>query len=349
MKVALFPADQTACGHYRMIWPATVAAASGELEVEFGDRIPIRRTARSPSRVVDARVDADVVVLQRPLDTRVVEAIPHLQRHGSAVVVEVDDDFTRLHVKHPMFRGLHPQQSHAVNWRHLLRACALADAVTVTTPALADRYAGGKGWVLPNLVPAQLLEVHAEGDGRTVGWGGFTATHVDDLTVTRGGVARALEETGARFAVVGSGDGVRAQLALSSDPAATGPLPFAEYHQALAQIDVGIAPLLDTKFNAAKSALKLLEYAALGIAAVASPRADYLRLHNEGIGLLATDRARDWRRQVRLLLTDHACREDTAARAKAIVAERHTYERQAWRWAEAWQHAIDRRRSTRAA
>src|SRR4029077_14863521 len=34
--------------------------------------------------------------------------------------------------------------------------------------------------------------------------------------------------------------------------------------------DIGLAPLLDTRFNAAKSAIKTLDYAALGLAILAS-------------------------------------------------------------------------------
>ena len=55
------------------------------------------------------------------------------------------------------------------------------------------------------------------------------------------------------------------------------PVPFAHYPAKLAQLaaDIGVAPLLDTPFNACKSALKALEYGALGMAMIASELAPY--------------------------------------------------------------------------
>lgn len=329
-----------------MVYPAQ--AAGPDVEATILKMMPLWRRRRDWTiRDVRDSLQADVVVLQRPLHHETLQVIPMIQKKGIAVVVELDDDFAALHPHHSMFDSVHPRNPE-VNWHHLKRACRLADLVTVTTPALAARYGGAKARVLPNRVPASLLDVTADRDGRTVGWGGSAHTHVRDLTATRGGVAQALDGTDARFLTVGPPDSVREDLDLSTEPETTGGLPFDEYHQALAQLDIGISPLADSIFNAAKSALKLLEYAALGIACVTSPRADYQRLHAEGIGLAAGDRARDWRRQVRRLLDDLPFREETIARSFELVAEHHTYETNAWRWLECWDEAISIRHASRA-
>ena len=55
----------------------------------------------------------------------------------------------------------------------------------------------------------------------------------------------------------------------------------------VAKLGIGVAPLADTKFNAAKSWLKMAEMAALGVPCVVSPRAEYMRLHEQWIGSLA--------------------------------------------------------------
>jgi len=98
--------------------------------------------------------EADVVVIQRPAHQWLLEAIALLQMDGVRIVVDVDDHF------------------HAVQWALretpwfsadvVDRACRMADVVTVTTSALADRYGYGHGVVLPNVVPAYYLAVQAD-------------------------------------------------------------------------------------------------------------------------------------------------------------------------------------------
>jgi hypothetical protein len=106
-------------------------------------------------------------------------------------------------------------------------------------------------------------------------------------------------------------------------------------------MDVGIVPLEDTDFNAAKSRLKGLEMAAVGVPFVASPRDEYQRLHRLGAGLLA-DRPRDWRRHLTRLVRDGDYREELADRGRAVAAA-ETYENHADRWWAAWQRAADNR------
>lgn len=345
MRVTLHPCDDTGCGHYRMYYPGR--ALAGELDVRFETEIPGRASRTEPRRITSVgQVYADVVVLQRPMLRLVGEAIPFIRAQGVAVVVDIDDDMGALHPNHVA----HAHMTRDMNGRHLHRACAAADLVTVTTPALAERYGSrGNAVVIPNYVPRSLTDVPRGSDGRTVGWSGFAGTHPGDLAVTLGGVADAVRDAGARFLSVGPVRGVAEGLGLPEDPSSTGPVPFEGYPAALALLDVGIVPLLDSKFNAAKSCLKGLEYAALGVPFVASPRADYARLNADGIGLLAGDKRKDWRRRVGQLLADPAAREEVALMGREAVRERHTYETEAWRWAEAWAEAVERRRLARAA
>ena len=58
----------------------------------------------------------------------------------------------------------------------------------------------------------------------------------------------------------------------------TGMIEQELFHAQVAQLDTGIVPLQRSRFNEAKSNLKGLEYAALGVPFVASPTAEYERL-----------------------------------------------------------------------
>lgn len=328
MKVELLAADDGACGFYRMRLPA--AHAGVEATVSDGLKLGWKQTPRG-IELVDAVSDADVVVLQRPAKYELAAAVPLLQARGVAVVVDMDDDFTAIDPQNPAWGA---GEALAIN-----EACRMADLVTVTTPALAQRYAPhGRVAVLPNYVPASYLSVVGTHD--RIGWAGSVKTHPNDLQVTRGAVANALRTAGKRFHIIGDGERVRQNLGLDHQPTITGIVPLEQYPREVATLAVGVVPLADTTFNRAKSALKLLEYAALGVAAVASPTPDNERLHAEGAGVLA-HRPRDWRRALTDLLAD---RDEVVERGRE-VARANTIERNAWRWAEAWATALVNRRS----
>lgn len=344
MHVAMMVPDEGGCGHYRVRYPGRAAAATG-VEVEF--RHDLKVTLRGIRPVAVTGLDGvDVVVMQRPLRRVNVALIPVLQRQGIAVVVDVDDDFTCVDPDNVAWGRVQPHLSPESNAKHLASACRKADLVTVTTPALARRYGHGRVAVLPNYVPAGMLGTvpMVPRDGRTVGWPGFVSTHPHDLEVTHGGVARAVKEAGARFLCVGTGEWVQAQLHLgAAEFAATGSVAFDLYPHEVARLDVGIAPLKPTKFNEAKSGLKLLEMAAVGVPCVGSPCPDYERLAADGIGVLAADRGRDWRRQVKRLLGPEGS--EVAERGRHAVRQRHTYEAHALDWVDAWERAIATRRA----
>ena len=180
----------------------------------------------------------------------------------------------------------------------------------MTTPALAERYAThGRYAILPNYIPKAYLDLpRPTNSPLRVGWTGSTRTHVRDLEVTGGGVARALQGTGAEFHVVGVPNDVRRQLDLAREPVSTGWVHLDQYPAELAKFDVLVAPLQDNTFNRGKSLIKGLEAAAAGVVPVMSPAADYLRLHDDyGIGLIART-PDEWFDRVRTLLTDHDLR-----------------------------------------
>jgi hypothetical protein len=348
VRVAVYPADVGRCGH-RLIWPAQALADQGaDVDLVMSDE-PTERQLQAQwvddvdgaAHLLDVMApDADVVVLQRPLQRTLVEAIPMLQGKGVRVVVEVDDDFSAMSRRNISWRACHPSTSPDRNWHHVAQACRLADLVTVTTPALARRYGGhGRVVIVPNHIPASYLDIERESRGGvSVGWTGSVATHPDDLQVTRGAVARAMRGTDARFMVVGTGKGVCDRLGLDAEPAATGWLPLDEYPHAVARLDVGIVPLELSAFNEAKSALKMTEFAALGVACVASPTGSNLAVP---AGCIA-HKPKDWERLLRTLIVDIDHRAEVAGHARAWAATQ-TVEGNCGQWFDAWASVGQRR------
>lgn len=351
-RVAVYPADLGGCGHYRCIWPARALQAEGadidlvlpnepqdrHLQAQWFERYD----TGTPELVDVLPPDADVVVLQRPITTQLALAVEHLQRHGRRVVVEIDDDFDTIHPRNIAWAAVQPHLSPHKNRRWLHHAAERADMVVVSTPALARRYGShGRVRVVRNRVPARYLDVVREPqDGLHVGWSGSIETHPDDLQVMGSGLARALRGTGAELAIVGTGKGVRRITGVNHDPLACGWRPLPEYPEAVAQFDVGVVPLAITPFNQAKSWLKGLEYAAVGVPFVASPTDEYLELHRFGLGLIAT-KPRQWENRLRRLLADPGWREDLAESGRE-VARTQTIQANAEQWWDAWTASLDR-------
>lgn len=344
MRVSLHPCDRGGCGWYRLLFPAEVLAAEGH-DIVVADELDA--THQADGRPFRVHLDADVVVLQRPLQRQMVEAIEVMQRHGVAVVVEVDDDFHALPKGHGARRGTSVANDPDYNRRWLRVACEQADLVTVTTPALAERYgAHGRVVVVPNLVPASYLSVPSRHrtEAPTVGWTGSVRTHVGDLDVMGGVVPGVLAETGARFVSWGAGLteqalGVKGRVRPWADLRGA-------YPRQVADLDVGVVPLADNAFSRAKSALKGTEYAALGVPFVTSPRADYLRLfRGHGVGILA-ETPDEWRTELVHLLSSPDLRAEVAATNREAVSTL-TYEEHAGDWWRAWRSAADTRAAGR--
>ena len=146
-----------------------------------------------------------------------------------------------------------------------------------------------------------------------------------------------------KLEVVGDGEGVATGLGLDAPPSVTGWVDLEDWPAALARFDVGIVPLDDSRFDEAKSALKMLEMAAVGVPSVASPTPDNVRLARMGVGLLAADAAH-WRQWVRLMVEREGAREDLAGRGREVAAGL-TYEAHSERWWDAWAQALDNRRA----
>lgn len=351
--VFVYPADVYGCGFYRLIGPAQALAEQGHdvrivLPTDRADSLSGEIDTRT-NRVVDVKVapEADVVVLQRVTSSQVMQAIPHLRRQGVAVVVDMDDDMSKIDPSNPAFTGLHPAfgRSSEHNWNNAARACDLATVVTVSTPALLSVYARNRpGHVLTNCVPAAYLDIEHPAEADTFGWPGSTHSHPNDLAVVGPAVAR-LIRGGYAYRGVGPVDDLRQALGLDADPDVTGPVSMEDWAPTLAGMGVGMAPLADTEFNRAKSWLKILELSAVGVPWVASPRDEYRRFvgRTAGVGAFA-ERPNDWFSRIGQLLRSPSLREDRSAAGRELAA-RHTMEGNAWRWWEAWDLArgIERR------
>lgn len=370
LRVGVAPCEPPAVFNLRTRWPAEALAQQGLIHlVSLPNQLDTLYQVTGPKpedrRLVQLRNPpaVDVLVITRPLASRLVEMIPFFQQHGIAVVVDIDDDFRHLPSNKPDRMQIDPKASPAYNWQHYVHACSIADLVTVSTSELVDYAPHGRVEVVRNAVPEHYLDMRgldvARGGSRSpylVGWTGTVFNHPGDLNVTHGGVAQAVRLANAEFMVVGEKAGVSEALGLSCSVAETGVIGHEEYPTWIAShLDVGIAPLADNAYTRAKSWIKPLEYLALGVPFVASQSPEYEALmrgfhaFSQGAtapGVLVPPRSRDWLREVsRRLRWDKQIRAEAITAGREFVGHFHTIEgtckERLWCWEQAVQNRKD--------
>jgi glycosyltransferase involved in cell wall biosynthesis len=333
---------------YRLAWAAQAMAGRG-MDVTVAEpkasplMVKVLRYA-SGERLAELiePPDCDALVLQRTMDWRFPWVIPQLQDAGIRVVIDIDDDLYALKPNHIGWAAIQPANNRDMNIHHLRISLSLADVVTVSAPALAERYGDGRARVLPNCVPERYLAIErAEPhEGIWVGWPGATGTHPGDLDSIRGVVPALLRsQPTATFHALGNPDGVRRALGMSYEPVHHPRVDIAQYPQELASLDIGICPLQGNEFNRSKSWLKPLEMAAVGVVPVVSAMPEYERAGAEGFAIVAKNR-RQWEANLWRLADDHLYRSAMAAEFRQAAA-RWTIEGRLNQWIEAWTGAID--------
>lgn len=289
---------------------------------------------QSDPEVLTQRYDA--LLLQRAAfpTERVDDLLAAARRHGCKLLYELDDD---LIAERPGDSAADSEQRRQTVTR-LLEA---ADLVFVSTPELKQRYAHHSARIVvePNAISEPLwlkplvhtrgidvppgLDARLPGELRVLYAGSLT--HGADLELLREPLQR-LRADGwrVRLFTVGITDSKADWFTSIEVPQETKPYPrFVPWlRQLMAQMDVAVAPLVDDAFNAAKSDLKFLEYAAGGLPTVASdvPAYRHTIIHGE-TGLLARNAADDWTDALRQLLASGDTRKALANAAYAYVLD----------------------------
>jgi glycosyltransferase involved in cell wall biosynthesis len=248
-------------------------------------------------------------------------------------VVDLDDLFEadavpRSHPSWELFR--------ADLWPRFARLAAeSADLVTVATDFLADFYRpfGLQVRVVPNFWPDFLpgWGPQPEPDGPpVVGFSG-TATHLEDIKPVLPALRRALPKHGAAL-------GLSANLLPALAPhlprgvlvVSLAVRPFPDYlRDVVSRFAVVIAPLRSSRFNRAKSQIRLMEAGVAARPVVASPVGCYRDYLGHGVTGFLADGETAWERAVDALLGDPALRERMG---QAAFEQAWHLRASAWAW-----------------
>lgn len=358
MRVAIIPSDKVACAHYRLAWPANAVAEQAGWQIELHDPGDVKVRYPFAIQGIEDVEGLDLVIMQRIATPRQVRLVSAFQKLGIAVVVDVDDLLSDIEEDNGSYKYWNEEFNGTPRFRLLEQATYMADLVTVSTPGLIRRYAKhGRVEVLRNGLPnhaftdpAEAYERKVNGaDEFVVGWTGSLSSHPHDLEVTGGAVRAAMDaDARIRFHVVGEPEPV--VQALNLDPSrvtGTGWLPFEEYHAALREVDLGLVPLVDSRFNRSKSALKALEFSAAGAMVLCSPLPEQAFLAQH-VPTGVAHNEKEWENVIvgAAGLIRHV--PDIVAQDRAEVVRKTVewaYANRAGEWVKAWQRAIDRRKN----
>lgn len=347
MKVISLLGDEGGCGFYRIKEPARVTRKLG-IDVCYSFEIDViadKNIETNMVEVLEVREETDLIIIQRPVNNSMYALVEQAKRQGIATIVEIDDDFDTIHAQNTI-----SPYTHLVDWEGsewVRKTAAIADHVIVSTPRLLKYAPHKRATVLRNYVPESIFDIGpANLDNPVLGWTGTTQTHPTDLQATKGQIGKLTAEWDIPFKVVGDGKDVQNFLKLDEDTpfSATGWVSLQDYYQSIVNtFNIGIVPLELSPFNEAKSALKGLEFGALGIPFVASPTREYELLSMSGVGKIATGPTQ-WYKHINNWLLNHDKLVKDAEDYRDVLYNGYTYEQHASDWATVWEQAITYRK-----
>jgi GT2 family glycosyltransferase/glycosyltransferase involved in cell wall biosynthesis len=326
------------CAYIRLLLPLTHPDIAGEVEI-FSISCD-----QAELFIADAVFTHRYAIPDRRKARRL---LSHCRKHGMPLFYDLDDDLLGLPKDHPEAPLLEAKRSLVAE---MARGC---DRLTLSTPELARRFAAeaDKSVILPNGLDERLWEAvvarHAPasaspplaGPIRLLVMG--TRTHRHDFALIAGVCSRLLETFGERITIDVCG---MTDMPLPAGVGALSPVPgraesypgFIAWLARQIPWHIGLAPLAASPFNAAKSPLKLFDYAALGLAIVASDVEPYRGCLADGkTGLLVANDEAAWFEAIAHLIRHPRRIAELAVAARAELYAPNTLAARASVWREA--------------
>jgi glycosyltransferase involved in cell wall biosynthesis len=264
-----------------------------------------------------------------------------LLRAADAAIYDFDDALYCDSGEGPPWRRLAPKAPKA------LAAARSADRVVAGNEILADWVSNVARdvVVVPSCVAVEQYRQKADyrvSDPPRMVWIG-SADNEPVLTTIAAELLQLNRRFGARLSLIGT---CRASLGALEQMVDRSAWSEQAQHEALATADLGLMPLSDDPYSRGKCGYKLLQYAAAGLPAVASPVGTNASIL-AALGLPAAHSAPDWLDAiVAILELSEENRAGLGRRARDKVSELYSYDAWMTRWQEAvgLSNGVDARR-----
>lgn len=337
MRIAVLGHNAGANSWYRAGHPARTLAQRGHTVRYDNDAEP-----QLPLQLLQS---CDAVLFYRDASSTSRALAKRLRTEGVAVLWDCDDLVGSLPPDHPGYREFGRLRG-ATMFREIAQMLRLAHVVTTPSEVLAQHYRELESApcvrVVENCVPDEFATVaRPPHQGVVVGWTASLEHQIDRDRLGLRAVLQSLLDTYPELRVVSIGislglPGVRFQNIRHVD--------FAQLGKVLAQLDVGLAPIVDIPMNNARSNGKVKEYAAAGTPWLASATGPYLGLGIDQGGELVSDDG--WYEAIERLITNDRLRRKLAKRA-ARWGRDQTIGKNVEAWERVFEEAVERAREER--
>ena len=336
-------------GYYRIVKPAEQLRRLGyEVDVLGKEISEWGNMMEAFSRLF---ISYDIIYIKQVDDPYTASNLLALAEHyGKKVIVDLDDNYLDVRDDNPAFKYYKPGSKE----RYALGAfISLADGLVTSTAPLKDTYAhlNKSIDVLPNCNDlSDWGENQKKNDGKIrIGYAG-SITHNADLELVWEAIKEVLQKyPNVEFELLGAVPkkdwndikkrfrSVKGKISFH-----LGTPSWEGYPELLASMgwDIGIAPLIDDKFNRAKSHIKWMEYSSLKIPTVASKTYPYCEeiqgtktIEHEKTGYLCETKE-DWVKYLSELVESEAKRQEIGDNAHNFIKNNWQYSQHATKWDE---------------
>lgn len=267
--------------------------------------------------------------LHKPVDNPGIHVFLDTAKHftESQLILDLDDEPFEHNKAHPLYDKLKEKEP------LMRKMIALSDHIIVSTEPLKEslKQYGKKITVIPNSIDPAIWEVKKKerNDGKIrIGWMG-SGSHLADTHIINEAFDEILKKyphVEIHMAGFVDNDSERNDREFHHRPT----MGYKEYPQFLADmdLDIAVAPLMDSKFNRSKSNIKWLEHSMLETPMVLSDVTPYKEcVKNYKTGYLAANKSQ-WVKYLSWLVENKEKREEIGKAAKAVVLEKYTIDLQ---------------------
>jgi len=291
---------------------------------------------------------ADIIICQMFASN---ELIAQWKKMGKKIVYESDDYIESVPKTHSSYHLTQGWKGIKRRWK-THKAMKLSDGMFVSTPTLLEAYKKyqPKAVCFPNYLWLEHWQSQKErnynGEKIRLGWAG-SLSHQDDLEFVSPILAKVLADSAnVKFIYIGQGGfGTGSewlQYVRGKDFFKEIPNERKEFLKGVSsdiwgrylstlQLDIGIAPLVDSPFVRGKSTCKYLEYSVNRIAGVYQ-RFLYGSIVKDGITGLLADTPEEWVTALEYLIKNPEKRKEIAENAYNDVIQNHNIDNHLERW-----------------
>jgi len=303
----------------------------------------------------------DTVIFSRTYPIDPLMRLREFKKMGKRVIYEVDDNLWDVNPENPSYAISEEKRR---QYEHLMGEC---DAITTTTPFLAKilKKFNKNGFICPNAVNRDSFNLKKDRppkDRLRIGYTG-ASSHWKDLSLIPDVLLELQKKYDFDFVIQGMTGrpleceiwGYERVLEYGLQPEKKDNLesaidwwhriqnlkffhvpfyPPVMYPSLLnsLSIDIGLAPLLENRFNSSKSAVKFYEYATVGAATLASKVTPY----KQEVGYCAKNTTKDWIKKLERLIVDEPFRKKLAEKQGKWVKENRDINKVVDKWVDAF-------------